>query len=481
MPDSIARAFRRRRSRPGSSESIALKREPSNAQGVRLGIIGTVVPSIAAFCTAPIVAHALGVTGRGEAAAATAPLLLAAAVLTLGLPDALTYFIAQKHPTPGRLLGRSVITLSIVGLIGTLALLWIAPVLSGGDADLTTLIRVAAMFLTPALLVALLRGIAIGRQQWARVAIETSIGQVFRLAVLAVLGIVGGLTVTTVALATVSATFIGAVAYLGMPVREDDSVSRTDAGPSHSYSVPAAGTPLLRYGAGVWFGSVSGILFLQLDQVLMTPLSSSYQLGLYVVAVALSQTVTILTNPVRSVLFSAESRSPDMARLTSVSRQTAIAAFIGALAIAIATPFVLPILFGVEFASAVPIVFILLAATVAGTSGSIAGMGLSARGRPGARSLSLLAGFLINLLLVLLLVGPYGGIGAAWATFAGSLTISIVNVIQLRFYFHVPVSAFFAPRRSDFEALVGMVRHWVPARRRRRRPKTFEPQATQDG
>uniref|UniRef100_UPI0034A48FAE lipopolysaccharide biosynthesis protein n=1 Tax=Blautia wexlerae TaxID=418240 RepID=UPI0034A48FAE len=248
-----------------------------------------------------------------------------------------------------------------------------------------------------------------------------------------------------------------------------------------SYSVPAAGTPLLRYGAGVWFGSVSGILFLQLDQVLMTPLSSSYQLGLYVVAVALSQTVTILTNPVRSVLFSAESRSPDMARLKSVSRQTAIAAFIGALAIAIATPFVLPILFGVEFASAVPIVFILLAATIAGTSGSIAGMGLSARGRPGARSLSLLAGFLINLLLVLLLVGPYGGIGAAWATFAGSLTISIVNVIQLRFYFHVPVSAFFAPRRSDFEALVGMVRHWVPARRRRRRPKTFEPQATQDG
>lgn len=436
---------------------------------MRIGIVGMLVPSIAAFCTAPIVAHTLGVTGRGEAAAATAPLLLAAAVLTLGLPDALTYFISQRHPTPGRLLGRSASVVSLVGLIGTLLLVLLAPALSGGSQDITALIQVAALFLTPALLVSLLRGVAAGRQQWGRVALETSIGQLFRLAVLAALAIFGGLTVTTVTLATAGATFIGAVAYLGMPLRKEESGSRGPGdGPSAHHPLPQR-TPLLRYGAGVWFGSVSGILFLQLDQVLMTPLSSTYQLGLYVAAVALSQTVTILTNPVRAVLFSAESRNPDMARLTSVSRQTGIATLAAAAVIAAATPFILPILFGADFAGAVPIVFILLTATVVGTSGSIAGMGLSARGRPGARSLSLLAGFLVNLVLVLLLVGPFGGIGAAWATFAGSLTISMVNVAQLRYYFNVPMAAFFVLHRSDFDALATIVRQWIPVRGQRRR------------
>ncbi len=67
-------------------------------------LVGNFFPPLAMLISAPILAQALGVDGRGEVAAATAPLILVITAATFGIPDAVTYVIAR---TPRRESGRA--------------------------------------------------------------------------------------------------------------------------------------------------------------------------------------------------------------------------------------------------------------------------------------------------------------------------------------------------------------------------------------
>lgn len=423
---------------PDPSSAAPLSR---SVRGVGYSVMGSLVPALAAFCAGPLIAHELGVGGRGEASAATAPMLLAANLFTLGLPDALTYFVARRSASAWQLFGRACRWIVPVGVTGSIVLYLLAPTLSAGDADLMALMRVVAAALTPALVATLIRGVAIGRQQWRRVALDSSLGQVLRLVALLLLAALGQLTVSAVSIATAAATFIGVVAYIRRPSTRNH----------HVQDRPVASTrAILRFGAAVWAGSISGVLFLNLDQVLMTPLSSHYELGLYAVAVALSQTASIPANAARGVLFSVEARSPDLQRLANVSRQSALMTFIVAIPIGAVAPIALDVLFGHGFIAAEPMVYILLASAVLGANGSVAGLGLSARGRPWLRTTALTCGFITNLLFIILLVPSTGGVGASWATLVGSLTTSLVNIALLHHVYDMRIRDFFVPRAADF-------------------------------
>src|SRR4051794_38111209 len=94
-----------------------------SAAGVRyrkammLVTLSSILVPAAGVLTSPILARALGVAGRGELAVVLAPATLALAVATLGLPDALTYYVA-KHPQ----ITRRAIALAIA-LSGAMGLL----------------------------------------------------------------------------------------------------------------------------------------------------------------------------------------------------------------------------------------------------------------------------------------------------------------------------------------------------------------------
>jgi O-antigen/teichoic acid export membrane protein len=117
-----------------------------------------------------------------------------------------------------------------------------------------------------------------------------------------------------------------------------------------------------------------------------------------------------------------------------------------------------PWLFGSEFSQAVPVLEILLLGVVVGNPGSIAGAGLSARGRPELRSWSLVIAVAVNIGLLVLLVPMFGAIGAAWATAVGNLIAGGLNIVWLRVFFGIPISTFLAPRVSDFSFIGGVVR-----------------------
>lgn len=422
-------------------------------RGILTATLGNLIPPLAALITAPLLAQGLGVEGRGEVAAATAPLILATTILTFGVPESFTYFVARNVLRFRRHLVLGLTFLLLAGLLGSAVISVFALPLSAGDPGLAQLILVATTCLIPALLVAGLRGVASGRQLWKRIAIERSLGATFRMVGVIVLFVTGDLTPLTGTIVLSASTVIGGIVYLVPPVASRHHLNHRSADEEN--------VKVLGYGSRVWLGSLAGVLLMRLDQLMMIPLSSATALGLYAVAASISELILIFNSAVRDVLFSVESRSPVAHRVGQASRlSTLVTAFLGA-AVALVSPWAIPFFFGEDFQGAVSVTIILLVAVVIGNPGSIAGAGLSARGRPELRSASILIGLVVNAALIFTLVPLFGAVGAAIATLAGNFVSGNLNIAWMKWYFSVPISEFYLLRGEDLTLIKGILK-WRP-------------------
>jgi O-antigen/teichoic acid export membrane protein len=417
--------------------------------GVAITAIGNALPPAAMLVTQVLLAQSLGVSGRGTVAAATAPLMLAIVLLTLGLPESITYFIAQK--SVGRFtrqVGISLAALAISGSIGTTLIVLFAQPLSAGNKQLAGLMAVAAAALVPALLTAALRGVAYGAHNWWLVLAERTLSAFLQLIIVCWLFVIGSLTPMTAVVAISATTFAGALVYLVTPrwwTALNGPITPLDSPPSFSR--------VASYAWRMWVGSVAGIVLMRLDQVMITPLAGVDQLGIYVVAVTVSSVALLLNAAVRDVVFVFESGEPSTTRVGRAARMsTLVTALVGA-GLAAASPLMIPTLFGAEFAPAVPVVAVLLLAIILGNPGSVAGAALSARGHPGLRSLALAIAMVIYVVAMFLLVPRYGGLGAALAMLVGDTLPAYLAIYWLHRYCGVPLSEFYRFRASDLNVL----------------------------
>jgi O-antigen/teichoic acid export membrane protein len=134
------------------------------------------------------------------------------------------------------------------------------------------------------------------------------------------------------------------------------------------------------------------------------------------------------------------------------------------------------VLFGSEFLPALPLTMVLIFAVVLGNHGSIAGIALSARGRPGLRSAAESLGLVVNVMLVLALVPPLGAMGAAVATVVGGAAAAIWNLSMLNRVYGVPWSSTLGVRRSDIVLMVATAKRLI----RRSQPKRDPEYAAAD-
>lgn len=423
---------------------------------VLLNGIGNLIPPISSLLIAPVLAQNLGVVGRGELAAATAPYLLAVAIATLGLPEAVTQAIARFPDLSRRLLRSTAWIIVLSGLVATAGVYLAAPVLSSGDSQLASLISLAAAATAPALMVSLLRGAASGVNAWKLVAGERALSGGIRLVSILGLAVSGNLTPYSAALSLAIAPVLAGGAYCGLPrlVR----VAEAEVGSPRTRRRRVRMRDLLSYGSRVWFGSVSGILLMRIDQAIMAPLSSPYQLGLYAIAVNVSEVPLIVNTAVREVMFTSDAADNDDEKLVAAARISNFACSVIGLFLMVSLGLWVPVVFGVEFMAAIPAMIILIAAVVLGTPGSIAGASLSARGAPELRSWSLTIACVINIALLWVLAPTLGALGAALATLAGNLVASHGNIVFFERRHGVPWHSFYGIRASDFRLLAATLR-----------------------
>jgi O-antigen/teichoic acid export membrane protein len=325
----------------------------SVSRNVAVNAAGNLVPPVAAFITSPLLAHALGVEGRGLVSAAQAPLLLFVAAATFGLPEATTYLVARFPKLLGLITRRVVVFVILTGALSLIALLGLRGPLSGGDARVADLLTISAVALVPTLLLSVVRAAAIGQEAWTLVSIERSTSSLLRLGAIALMVHLDSLTVTHAVYINAWAPITGALLYCFL-LRRRGSV-KTATVPSE-----LAYTQIARYGSLVWVGSISGVFLARLDQTLMVPLSSVYELGLYAVAVSVAEIPLLVNNTVREVMFAADARSNNNSRLTYAARVSGALCLAFAAFMAATIYWWFPVLFGDDFRPAIVLTLVLL-------------------------------------------------------------------------------------------------------------------------
>jgi O-antigen/teichoic acid export membrane protein len=435
----------------------------STTRGVAITAIGNALPPAAMLVTQVLLAKSLGVSGRGEVAAATAPLMFAVALLTLGLPESLTYFVARRGAGRiSRQLGISLVALAISGSIGTWLIVIFAQPLSAGSNQLAGLMTIASAALVPALLTGALRGVAYGAQSWWLVMAERTLSALLQLVTVGGLFAIGSLTPMTATLTIAATTFAGAVVYLVTP-RWWAALHGSNNSSVPSHSLPRVAS----YAWRIWVGSIAGIVLLRLDQVMMTPLAGVEELGIYVVAVNVSNVALLFNSAVSQVMFAVESGEPSATRVGRAARITTLVTALVGGALAAASPWMVPILFGPEFSPAIPVLAVLLLTYSLAIPGSVAGAALSARGHPGIRSLGTAISAAFYVVAMFLLVQLYGALGAALAMFVGTVVPGYLNIYLLHRYCGVPLSEFYRFRAFDLNVLRAPA--WVLRQRRSKR------------
>jgi O-antigen/teichoic acid export membrane protein len=369
---------------------------------VSLGVFGL------SAITGPLLARALGPSGRGDLAAVLVVQEMVAWMLLFGIATASVYF-HRRYPHP-ELITCAWVFAVVTGGAVSIAGWWLAPhYLHGHDPRTVAWLRAFLVlniaFLPAYTALSLLRV----RPTMTAYNVLKASQLVIETAVLVLLAAIGKLTLGTALGAAFGSTLLwyGAILIYAR------------AWPSRNFAWATLGAQV-RYGSRVAFGDLATLTIARMDQFLLVGAVVSAKLGLYTVAATAAGASGAVAAGVSIVLFPRilASRSADdaWAALRQAARWTLMSSIGIAVLVAVAAPIGLPLLFGHAFHGSIVPLWLLLPGQVAFDLGNVISQKLMADNHPGVVShgLALAAGVTVVGLAVT--VDPFGIIGASIVT-----------------------------------------------------------------
>lgn len=377
--------------------------------------------------TGLLAAHLLGPTGEGELAAIqTWPMVLATLAM-VGMPEALTYYLARRPRLAKEYLGTAVgvalVAYAVVGAAAWLVMPWLL------RSQPHQVLGAARVFLSVGVIYALV-GIPHGALRGARRFTSWNLYRV--VPGLAWLGILVGSGVAGHFDAVVlSRWYLVGLAVTGLPFLI--IVKRALRG---SLRPRVAFAPkLVRFGLPSVLTTVPQTVNLRLDQLLIIAFLPSRPLGYYVVAVAWSGATAPLLAAVGSVLFPHVAGEPSplqRARMLGTALQGgAIVASSLAVLLAALAPFVLPLVFGKRFGPSVPSAMVLAPAGAILVWAGIAEEGLRGLGHPRAVLAAEGVGAVVTVAALPGLLAAWGILGAAVASLLGYSAVAVTVAVVI--------------------------------------------------
>ncbi len=375
-----------------------------------------------------VVSRTLGPAGRGSVAFLTAIAWFMSSLASAGVEEA-NANVAASEPHHRRALATNSLVLAL--LLGGLgagvvtALIALVPAVGGPSSDGLRLLTVA---LLPVLIINLyLRWLVRADYAFAVTNVAWLITPVANVTVNTLLAALGVLTVGTAFMTWLAGQAV-ATLLLGW------YVARRQAG---------FGRPDLRlmrrtlsFGVKTHFGRVMLLSNYRLDQWLLGALSGARELGLYSVAVAWAEALLYLPAALKFVQrpYLVRAGPRDAARQAAAGfRAALILTVVLGLAMVAAAPILCLRLFGAEFHGAIPELRLLVPGAVGVLASTVFGNALVAQRRPLLASVALGAGFVCTIMLDLVLIPRYAGIGAAIAsTIAYTMAGAVMGVFFLR-------------------------------------------------
>lgn len=416
--------------------SAAIPTRPRLAKVVGHLTVTNIVIFLAGFVTAPLLARALGPTGRGLFAAIIVPLTLIPAVASLALGAYASREVARGRPAgivAGSIGGVSL----VIGLIGASLAVPLADFFAHGQPTVHTFLLIGFLLMPVSLVGGILFSMLSGLELWRHLILTKLAPTVIMLLGVAGLYAVDELTVSTAAGLTLAGGLVSIVPSLqvlrnGGPIRFIGSVVREG----------------LVFGSKTWAGSIAFIANQRLDQLLMIGLVAPSELGLYAVSVTIASVPTLLTGALGPPLITRIARGDH--HLAGQALRVTLAGMAALnLTIAALLPWAVPFLYGEGFGGVVEITLVLLVAAIPLGGVAVLGAALIAEGSPGVPSLGEGAAIIVTVPGLLLLLPQFGAIGAAVASLAAYSVSFVIQLLVARRRFGGKLTDFLLVKRSD--------------------------------
>ena len=217
---------------------------------------------------------------------------------------------------------------------------------------------------------------------------------------------------------------------------------------------------LISYGLRAYSQAIGSFLSLRVDQLFVGALIGIEALGVYSVAVALSELSGRFTRAIAMVLFPEVSRSDSQAATLLTLRVTRIlnlgAAGFAVLLVILARP-TIEIIFGSQFVTAYQPLIWLIPGIFAANLFDVLSNDLAGRGKPEIGSLATLLGVFVAIVGNVLLAERFGLVAVAGVASVGYIASASVVVAYFARVTSTPISSVLLPRVEDLASIRNMV------------------------
>jgi len=425
------------------------------ARNARLIVIADVAILLSNVVSSLIGARALGPAGRGDLLVIVLWPPVMAMLAGLGLPTAYRYWMAKEPHRVSYLFSNAVVYTMVVGVLSVLAADLIVPHLVGQRSpQVMMLLRIYQVNIPAALFLDLMRGLLEGTRRfgWAGAARMIFFG--VQATGFAALWSVGRLTVTTAMITMIAAqtsSMLLALIAVWHQLRPSWQPSWAEFKISLGYAVRD------------YPGGVADFTTLRLDQLVLAGMASNVAIGLYVVAVRLSEMTTLAADAIADALMPevAASKAENKAELLW-ARSFRLAIYMHAVLLVplwLGAPLILRVLFGETFVPATGALRWLLVAATVWSLGSIVISGLRGFGYPGLSTLARFSAAAVTTVALVILLPRLGIAGAAIASLIGYSVMLVIALFALTKKRQLRLWSCLRPRWRDL--LVPTWRFWL--------------------
>jgi O-antigen/teichoic acid export membrane protein len=426
-----------------------------------------VAAAVISLANVLIIARALGAEGRGHVAFLTAIAWFTSSLSTLGLQEANANFAAAEPRSRRSLATNSLLLSLLLGAFTTGALAALIAAFPGaaGESD-STLRWMTFAFLPVLILQPCLRFLVQADYGFGVTNAAYLLPSAINAAVNGLLAALGVLTVGAAVGVWLAGQTIATAILAWYVARRLAGFGRPDVGLARR---------TLAFGAKAHAGRILLLGNYRLDQWLLGAIAGPHELGLYSVAVAWAEALFFLPTALAAVQRPdlVRARRRDATRLTArVFRVVALVTAASALVMIAMAPLLCVVVFGAEFRGSIDDLRVLVAGAFGIVALKLFGNALVAQGRPVLQSAAIAVGFACTVVLDVLLIPPFGGLGAALAS---TLAYTAAGVVVGAIFLHALEgrAADLVPRTGDAVWFVQKVRE-----RLRRAPPPARPTET---
>lgn len=378
--------------------------------------VGRLTTQSLSLITAPVIAHAIGASGRGLTAAALAAVTITGVAIGLGVPLAVRRRAVDESERADAIRSARLLAWCAVIPSGSIGLALAFTLLNGLDplAKIAFVLAMSLSGLTVSWVID--TNVLVADRKFFRILWVGSIQTVAYFIVVVALWLTGLLTVAAVLFAYAAGTL--AAFALGR------------------YWVRARGgrasqvRSLLGEGLRLWGSQAAEIASARLDQLLVLPIIGAAPTGLYSVAATIGSLPVSIGLAMGTSAFRGFVLDRSIDKVRAAVRMAVAIAFTLSAVLALASIWGIPLVFGEEFRGSVPLAFVTLVGGVAVTGNYVCSMALVALQRGGRMTIVQLVGLSAGLALLVPAGLLWGAMGAAIAstlgyfvTFIGALLV----------------------------------------------------------